>query len=122
MEEEYLALFLGKQFRQKIVREYDVIPEQGKNSAIVCRFSDLGGLLPSSDLSGRPVLIEMTPEQKAQNSALTRKSKDSRGTVFYRIADVVDCRLTDGKREIAQSRVPVYQFGEVVEVPVNSLK
>ena len=122
LEEEYLALFLGKQFRQKIVREYDVIPEQGKNSAIVCRFSDLGGLLPSSDLSGRPVLIEMTPEQKAQNSALTRKSKDSRGTVFYRIADVVDCRLTDGKREIAQSRVPVYQFGEVVEVPVNSLK
>ena len=64
----------------------------------------------------------MTPEQKAQNSALTRKSKDSRRTVFYRIADVVDCRLTDGKREIAQSRVPVYQFGEVVEVPVNSLK
>ena len=53
---------------------------------------------------------------------MTRKSKDSRGTVFYRIADVVDCRLTDGKREIAQSRVPVYQFGEVVEVPVNSLK
>ncbi len=122
LEEEYTALFLGKQFKQKIVREYDVIPEEGKSSAIVCRFSDTGGLLPSSDLSGRLILIEMTPEQKAQNSALTRRSKDSRGTVFYRIADVVDCRLTDGKREIAQRRVPIYQFGEVVEVPVNMLK
>lgn len=30
LEEEYLALFLGKQFRQKIVREYDVIPEREK--------------------------------------------------------------------------------------------
>lgn len=123
LEQEYTALFLGKQFKQKIVRTYDVIPEQGKNTAVVCRFSETGGLLPSGDLTGTPVVVDLKAENKLENSPWTRRTtKDSRGMVFYRIADVVNCRLMDGKNELAQRRVPVYQFGLTVEVPATSLK
>ena len=123
LEQEYTALFLGKQFKQRIVKTYDVIPEMGKNTAVVCRFTETGGLLPTGDLSGNPVVVDMTPENKLENSPWTRRtSKDSRGMVFYRIADVVDCRLMDGKNELAQRRVPIYQFGLTVEMPATSLK
>lgn len=120
LEEEYLALFLGKQFKQTIVREYDVVPEAGKTSAVVCRFTEFGGLLPSSDLSGRPILVEMTPEMKVQGSPMSETKGKS--TIYYRVADIANCRLLDGNREIAQCRVPVYQFGEVMQIPVPALK
>lgn len=121
LEQEYLALFLGKQFRRTVVREYEVVPSADDTNVIVCRFSDNGGLLPSTDLSGRPVVLELTPEKKAQSAVLNRK-KEARGTIYYKIADVVNCRLLDGNREIAQGRLPLYQFGVTAEMPVPSAK
>ncbi len=123
LEQEYTALFLGKQYKVRIVRTFDVIPEQGKNSAVVCRFSELSGVLSPADLTGAPVTVEMTPENKLANSPWARRTaKDTRGMVFYRIADVAACRLVNGKQELDQRRVPVYQFGLVVEMPATSLK
>ena len=120
---EYLSLFLGKQFRQRIVREFSVVPSKDEPATVVCRFSDTAGLLSADDLSGRPVLLELAPENKAQSLAPERRaSKDSRGTILYRVADMVNCRLMDGNREIAQSRLPLYQFGQVIELPVTSVK
>ena len=122
-EQEYLSLFLGKQFRQRIVREFSVVPSKDEPATVVCRFSDTAGLLSADDLSGRPVLLELAPENKAQSLAPERRaSKDSRGTILYRVADMVNCRLMDGNREIAQSRLPLYQFGQVIELPVTSVK
>ena len=123
LEQEYTALFLGKQFKQRIVKTYDVIPEMGKNTAVVCRFTETGGLLPAGDLSGTPIGVDMIPENKLENSPWTRRtSKDSRGMVFYRIADMVNCRLMDGQKELTQRRIPIYQFGLTVEMPATSLK
>ena len=123
LEQEYTALFLGKQFKQRIVKTYDVIPEMGKNTALVCRFTETGGLLPAGDLSGSPVVVDMVPENKLENSPWTRRTtKDSRGMVFYRIADMVNCRLMNGQSELAQRRIPIYQFGLTVEMPATSLK
>ncbi len=123
LEEEYLALFVGKTFVREVVREYDVIPQKDKTTDIVCRFSPEKGLLPASDLSGNPVVLELTPENRTQNQQVVRKSSSSaKGTIAYGVADVVGCRLTDGAREFAAARVPVYQFGTVVDVPVAATK
>lgn len=122
IEDEYIALFLGKRFIQPVVRKYEVVPEAGKNTVVVCRFSDSGGLLPDNDLSGRPIVLELTPEKKAQTTTVPRIGKDPRGVVYYRVADIAQCRLVDGKQVIVSERIPVYQFGSVVEVPVTSVK
>ena len=99
------------------------MPSKDEPATVVCRFSDTAGLLSADDLSGRPVLLELAPENKAQSLAPERRaSKDSRGTILYRVADMVNCRLMDGNREIAQSRLPLYQFGQVIELPVTSVK
>ena len=122
LEQEYLALFLGKQYRQTVAREYNALPSKDENTLVVCRFSDTAGLLPDNDLSGRPITLEMTPEKKAEASPLANRNKEIKGGVFYRIADMVNCRLTDGNRQIAQARMPIYQFGVVVQVPVTAVK
>lgn len=44
LEQEYLSLFLGKQFRQRIVREFSVVPSKDEPATVVCRFSDTAGL------------------------------------------------------------------------------
>ena len=76
--------------------------------------------MPSSDLSGRPILVEMTPEMKVQGGSMGESK--GKNTIYYRVADIANCRLLDGNRELAQSRVPVYQFGEVIQVPVPVVK
>ena len=108
--------------RQTVAREYNALPSKDENTLVVCRFSDTAGLLPDNDLSGRPITLEMTPEKKAEASPLANRNKEIKGGVFYRIADMVNCRLTDGNRQIAQARMPIYQFGVVVQVPVTAVK
>jgi hypothetical protein len=122
-EDEYIALFMGTRLTQQIVRKCEVVPEAGKNTVIACRFSETGGVLPDNDLSGRPILLEMTPEQKVQNTVLPRPGgRESRGMVFFRVADIVRCRLIDDATVLVDERLPIYQFGQVVEIPVSSLK
>ena len=65
-------------------------------------------------------LVEMTPEMKVQGGSMGESK--GKNTIYYRVADIANCRLLDGNRELAQSRVPVYQFGEVIQVPVPVVK
>lgn len=124
MEQEYLSLFLGKQTLETVVREFEVVPTKGENTLIICRISDNGGIVDASDLAGRPLTLEMTPEQQTDRSPWVNKkeSKDPKGMIYYRIADMVNCRVMDGTREIAQSRLPIYQFGAIVQMPAAALK
>lgn len=122
LEQEYLSLFLGKQYRQRVVEEFSVIPQAGENTVVVCRFSENGGLLPASDLSGRPITLELNPEGKTANSPWVGQKSNAKGSIYYRIADMVNCRLTDGNREIAVERMPIYQYGVIVQMPVSAIK
>ena len=123
MEQEYTALFLGKRYRETMMREVSVVPNKGEATAIVCRFSDNAGVVASTDLAGRPITLEMTPEKKAEKTPLANaKAKEAKSVIYYRIADMVDCRLTDGTRELATARMPIYQWGVVTQLPVTPVK
>ena len=123
LEEEYLALFVGKSYKEVTVRQFTVIPVAGTPNLIVCRFSENAGLLSDSDLTGRPITLEMSAEGKAKALTVPRKTgKDSRGTIYYRVPDAVKCSLKDGNTLLAADRIPIYQFGETVEIPVSAIK
>jgi hypothetical protein len=81
LEEEYTALFLGKRSTLLTTKTFTVVPQAGANRVIVCRFTDEGGLLPESDLSGRPIVLELTPENKETEavSADARRAKTHAG-------------------------------------------
>lgn len=109
LEDEYLALFLGKQSVETIERVFDVIPEAGKMSYIVCRYSQSGGFLHEGDLSGSPVVLTLTPENRVGGATVRVDSK--RAANIYRVADWVGCRVTDSGVELTAARIPIYQFG-----------
>ncbi len=119
MENEYLELFYGKQVVTIHTERYTIVPDGARNAYIVCRFNEGAGLLPDSDLSGQPVLLELRPTGKAQKAYPTpteqKKSKRSKGSVTYAISDNVVCRITDGKRELTQTVVPIFQYGVRIE-------
>lgn len=122
MENEYLALFLGKQFTETIVKTFDVIPEAGKSSAIVCRFSEATGLHSATDLAAEPVAVTLTPEKKTESLAVKRNTRDTKGLATYRIADMVQCKIMNGRTEIASARVPIYQMGADIDLPAAAVK
>jgi len=123
LENEFLSLFFGKQVVRQVVHRYTIVPDEGKMSYMICRFSESGGLLSDTDLSGRPILLEMRPEGRVKPETLPRRgSKDSRPGVYFRVADYVNCRLVDGKNELTNRRIPIYQFGATIDIPVGSGK
>lgn len=120
LENEYLALFLGKQTVETYVEEIEVVPSSDKTNYIACRFSEAGGILPDSDLSGQPVVLTIVPE-KAVSSVATAKG-DKRQMQLFRIADFTECRLSFGQQELAKKRIPIYQFGANVTAPADAAK
>ncbi|MDR0509501.1 MAG: DUF4831 family protein [Rikenellaceae bacterium] len=114
MEEEYLTLFFGKQFTRQIVRTFEVIPDGRKLSFTVLRFSDTDGPLDAEATDGRPLTLELR-EQKIdfRQEQLPKKytSIDS-----YLMPAVMECRVVDGATVLVTSRLPLYQYGRIIEV------
>lgn len=108
LEDEYLALFLGKQTTMRTVREFDVVPVQGKNDYVVCRFSDADGV----GQSGADVVLAVKPEGAARAAA--EAPADKRATALWRVADYAACLLRMGEVELAWARVPLFQLGVTV--------
>ncbi|WP_298065055.1 DUF4831 family protein [uncultured Rikenella sp.] len=120
IESEYLALFIGKRYTQRIVKTFSVLPP-ASGTTIVCRFSPTKGVVPETDLSGRPVVISMTEETGASEKGLSGGNGGSRKgavSVRYRIPAVQIVKLVDGNEELARERVPVFQMGKVTSAPV----
>lgn len=120
LESEYLALFVGKRYTQRIVKTFSVLPGD-KGTAIVCRFSAGKGVVPDTDLSGRPIVIEMAAEAGAKAGAADGGAgavKKGAVSVRYRVPAVQIVRLVDGTDELARERIPVFQLGSVTSAPV----
>lgn len=117
MEDEYLALFLGKQSVITTVHEIDVVPTADRMSYIVCRFSDQDGVMADSDLSGQPVVLSFVPEKVAAPMAAPKAGKQQ--LIQWRVADFAECKLAYGQAELAKRRIPVYQFGVTITAPAQ---
>ncbi len=118
LEEEYLALFMGKQSVQTIVRAYDLMPQNGETNRVVCRFSPVDGLLAQDDLSGNPVVLEMKITEQPVAPAPVKTYKNA-PMVRKTIPATVACRLVDGKTELAREQIAMNQMGIVIDVPAN---
>ena len=123
LEGEYIALFLGQRnvrIEKKTIR---VVPEKGNNMLVVARFTEAAGLLADDDLSGRPIVLELTPENAAAPaealSAPPRSGRNAPEMVSVRTGETVRYRLIDGNTVLAAGRLSIYQFGETIEVPVR---
>ncbi len=126
MEENYLALFIGKSTKQCYEFSFDYIPgEKTAKGEVFFRFSDDRGVLPKTDLSGRPIVIDVVKNDDLaakQNSLSTSANPEAgRSGVFYRIPGMAEIRILDGSKPLATARTPIAQFGTVAPVPEELL-
>jgi hypothetical protein len=115
LEEEYLSLFLGKQSVRTDLKQYRVTPAKGRSTYIVCRFSESGGLLPTDDLSGEPVVLELRPtdEDAASQSAVNQGKPNSRAVATL-VPAQMRCRVILDGVELASEEFSIPQLGETV--------
>ena len=126
MEENYLALFIGKTSKQSYEFSFDYIPgDKSTKGDVFFRFSEDRGVLPKSDLSGRPISIEITKSETlaSKQDGLTKSENPEAGKsgVFYRMPGLAEIRILDGGTQLAGARVSIAQFGATAPVPENLL-
>lgn len=126
LEQEYLSLFIGKSFTESSVHVFEYIPIQPDGeSSILFRFSSSKGVLPSSDLSGNPILFKLSPESISPSykaffeSISLEKEKPLKDVIYYRIPIFTNISISDGKNDFIVRRMLVFQYGPLVRMPIT---
>lgn len=121
LEKEYMLLFVGYSEYSTQKMNFEVIPQAGEvQRYIAFRLSETSGLMPSDNLSGKPVVMEIVPQQFDAPELPESKGKEKKEVLaYYRIPAVCAVKLMDGVDILLQSRVPVYQLGQESSLPVN---
>ena len=120
LEEEYLSLFTGYSDFQTMNVSFDVVPSADRESQmyVAFRISDTAGPVPSDNLSGRPVVMEIVPQETSVPAGGSVAVKTL--TVNYLIPAVCTVKVKDGSDLLIQTRVPIYQLGILGSMPVNA--
>ena len=123
LENEYLALFVGKTIVQKKKKSFEFIPEKkhDESSTVLFRFSQDNGIVPENDLTGRPINLKIEglndPEQFAQMENQDESSR--RSDLVYRVPNPCNIEIIDGKIQITKKKLLVYQLGALLRLPEN---
>jgi len=117
LEKEYMSMFTGYSVFQDQKMVFDVVPEAGREGQkyVAFRISDSAGLVSADNVSGKPILLEIVPQDiKPAQAAPSGKGN----MIYYRIPAVCAVKLLNGSQVILQARVPVYQLGTLSTLPV----
>lgn len=135
-EAKLMSLFTGSTRTSVQTMNFDVVPAKGheEEMTVAFRISDTHGLLPSDDISGRPIVMEIVPEQEevdlqteqitsGSTSGRRRTSYEAAGRddIVYRIPAICTVRITDGQDLILKCRMPVYQKGQDLTFPLTMM-
>lgn len=119
LEQSYTELFLGKHVVINDVRRIVVYPSADRTSYIVGRFSTQDGVLPSNDLSGEVILLQIRPSGQSAVQGVKVATERER-YVTMRVADNSECSLLFGSDELARAVLPLFAFGRDVRVALPS--
>lgn len=123
LENEYIALFLGKSDEHTFTTSFYIIPEKGKNSVVIGKFSDMEGL---NAKDGKSIKVNFLDSSIGSNVVGLSKDDIENETysnkLFYRNPANVTMQVMVGEEKISENRLTINQFGNVVLVPMNKMK
>jgi len=110
LEHEYLVLFLGREYRQMVVRTFVFDPQKQALSGKLLQYTDKGGKTHVLSISTRIVneMSEVAGKKSAEPDAL-----------FYRIPVKAVISVGSGSNPFYSDTFEVPQLGEVNTVPVR---
>lgn len=115
LEEEYVALFLGKRMVQRNELKFALTPKADTKSMVAFRFTSQGGVVAASDLTASPVTLEFSVTDKME----TQSKSFFKSGVVYRVPQIAQVTLSDGVQTLAELSVPVYQMGTTQLAPTK---
>ena len=123
-EQQCLTMFYGTTTTSIEEYRYTVTPTAADKNYIVARYRDGVGVVPTSDLSGDPIMVRFTPA-KVDTSSLPivgPKDKANKAEVIVPAECGVD--LLCGTVTLDSAQMIIYQYGERVTVvlPVVATK
>ncbi len=126
MEENYVALFIGKTTKQTCEFSFDFVPgSKTVKGEVFFRFNEERGVLPKTDLSGRPIVIDVIKAENlaARQSGLSTSENPNAGKsgLYYRTPGMAEIRIMDGSAQLAGARAAIAQFGTIAPVPEDLL-
>lgn len=122
IEKNYLSLFIGRTTYDEESFSFDFIPSKNSGKGeVIFRISKEKGIVPASDLSGKPVLIEFEREQNVNKklAALSKSENPNAGEsgLFYRVPVTAKINIIQGLNIIASAQAAIAQFGVVAPLP-----
>jgi len=120
LENDYLTLFIGKSMFDTQKMSFDLVPsiDNQKQIYIAFRISETQGLLPATNIAGRPIVLELTTEEKVA-PAPSMDLTNAKGRVIYRRPAAMVAKVLDGQNLLMQTRVPIYQLGKLLSFPLE---
>lgn len=123
LENEYLSMFVGKTTTETLTKTFYVIPEEGKTSIVLSKFSDTEGF---NAKTGESVKINFT--DNSSTSAINELTIDEienttyNNKLFYRNPANVTMQVLWGDNIILENRLKISQLGNVILVPINKMR
>ena len=121
-EEQLVALFIGS---TKVRNHHKIIyfnPEEDVKDYVLLRFSRFAGPVTKDNLSGEPVLLNMSTIKQVLLPSEEKKPTPV-SEVYYNLPGEATVRLNDSKgNELVNKTLPIAQFGVSIALPQDLIR
>lgn len=122
LEEDYLSLFIGKKVSSIQKFQFSYTPKKAEKGGVIFRMSAQKGPVGVDDLEGKPIRIAFKNLQSTGELAITPTAGVApEKLIFYRIPDLADVSISDGKNILFKDRMTIAQFGKIANMPAEVL-
>lgn len=123
LEQQYLSLFIGYSECSVQNMSFDLTPDpSGEQVYVAFRVSDTAGLLPSDNMSGRPVVATIEYDSQAPEAVQSGKPRKGGAEIMYRVPAIGTVKVMDRTTLLVQARIPFYQLGQTLSMPVSFVR
>ncbi len=124
LEEEYLALFIGKDIEERKRFTFYFTPSTGEvfEHEELFEFSTSQGVLSQHMDNSAVVSLTIQRQQEAEglnNYGLGEQLPMQTNALYYRVPDRAEVQISIGDDILLMERVGVYQYGTILSMPVS---
>jgi len=121
-ETALLTLFNGTNETEDVTFTINVTPDEALSKQILFRFSSKLGVLPTDNLAGEPVWIDLTDRKMSDNYTIdpdqqkklqSSKSKKEASFLYYRLPGRAALRIYNNRTTFLEQEIQIAQFGNV---------
>jgi hypothetical protein len=118
LEKEYLALFIGKVYRESYSRSFFVVPAGGSEKTTIAGFSGEKGILPIKSAEGKSIELILKPINEFPFD-FDEIDEIKGNTLYYRVPSTCSVQISSQEELLYEGRISVFQAGNVLPLPVN---